>query len=110
MKLSNLPTGVTDWASLPASSQPGASGAATVRGRQLGDVQIRLVAYSAGYEADHWCHKGHILFVSAGSLAIEHRDGRRFELSAGMSYHVADDDPAPHRLTSEVGASAFIVD
>ncbi len=73
MKLSNLPTGVTDWANLPASSLPGASGTATVRGRQLGDVQIRLVAYSAGYEADHWCHKGHILFVGAGSLAIEHR-------------------------------------
>lgn len=110
MKLSELPTGLTDWSGLSASSRPGARGTATVRGRQLGDVQIRLVAYSANYEADHWCHKGHILFVVSGSVAIEHRDGRRYEVSAGMSYHVADDDGAPHRVTSDGGASVFIVD
>lgn len=110
MKLSNLPTGLTDWPSASTSSHPGASGAATVRARQLGDVQIRLVAYSAGYAADHWCHKGHILFVVAGSIAIEHADGRLYEAAAGMSYHVPDDDSAPHRLTSDEGASVFIVD
>ena len=110
MKLSDIPTGLTDWSSLSASSQIGANGAAAVRGRQLGDVQIRLVAYSAHYEADHWCHKGHILFVVSGSVAIEHSDGRRYEISTGMSYHVADDDGAPHRLISNSGASVFIVD
>ena len=110
MKLRDVPTGLTDWQSLSASSQPGASGTATVRGRQLGDVQIRLVAYSAGYEADHWCHKGHILFVAAGSVTIEHQDGRRYALPEGVSYHVADDERAPHRLTSDGGASVFIVD
>ncbi len=110
MKLSDIPTGLTDWSSLSASSQPGARGAATVRGRQLGDVQIRLVAYSANYEADHWCHKGHILFVVSGSVAIEHSDGRRYALSGGMSYHVPDDEGTPHRLTSDAGASVFIVD
>lgn len=110
MKLSNLPTGLTDWPRTDASVLPGESGTATVRGRQLGDWQIRLVAYSPGYRADHWCDKGHILFVADGSVAIEHRDGRRFEVRAGMSYHVADEDRAPHRLTSESGASVFIVD
>lgn len=110
MKLNNVPTGLTDWQRLGAVSQAGASGTAAVRGRQLGDVQIRLVAYSAGYAADHWCHKGHILFVAAGSVTIEHSDGRRYDLKEGVSYHVADDEGAPHRVTSDGGASVFIVD
>jgi hypothetical protein len=110
MKLTDLPTGVEDWASLSTSSHPGATGTATVRSRQLGDMQLRLVTYSAGYAADHWCRKGHIVFVIAGKAVIEHEDGRRYELSAGMTYHVADDDRAPHRLTSRGGASMFIVD
>jgi asparagine synthetase B (glutamine-hydrolysing) len=48
--------------------------------------------------------------IGAMLRAIEHRDGRRYEVRAGMSYHVADEDRAPHRLTSESGASVFIVD
>ena len=110
MKLTGLPTGVTDWSSLSASSQPGAMGAATIRGRHIGDMQLRLVSYSAGYMADHWCHKGHIVVVIAGAAMIEHEDGRRYELSAGMAYHVSDDEQAPHRLTSREGASVFILD
>jgi len=110
MKLSELPTGLIDWSNAPASSHSGASGTAAVRARQLGDIQIRLVAYSAGYAADHWCHKGHILFVVSGSVTIEHADGRRYEAAAGTSYHVPDDDSAPHRLNTDEGASVFIVD
>jgi hypothetical protein len=110
MNLTDLPTGVTDWSTLNASSQPGATGTVTIRGRTVGDVQLRLVSYSAGYAADHRCHKGHIVFLLAGSATIEHEDGRRYELSAGMAYHVADNERAPHRVTSREGASVFIVD
>jgi hypothetical protein len=110
MKLTNLPTGVTDWASLGASSAPGASGIATILSQQFADIQLRHVTYSAGYAADHWCHKGHIVFVIAGAAVIEHQDGRRYELSAGMTYHVPDDERAPHRVTSRDGASMFILD
>ena len=110
MKLTDLPTGVTDWSTLDASSQRGETGSATIKSRQLGDLQLRLVSYSAGYLADHWCHKGHIVFVIAGSAIIEHEDGRCYELSAGMAYHVSDNERAPHRLTSHEGASVFILD
>jgi hypothetical protein len=110
MKLTDLPTGVTDWSTLDESSLPGATGKVTIRGRQVGDLKLRLVSYSAGYTADHWCHKGHIVFLIAGSATIEHEDGRRYELSAGMAYHVADDERAPHRLSSRDGASVFILD
>jgi hypothetical protein len=73
-------------------------------------MQLRLVSYSAGYQADHWCHKGHVIFVLAGATSIERQDGRRFELSAEMTYQVTDDDAAPHRPTSLGGATVFIVD
>jgi hypothetical protein len=110
MKLTDIPTGVTDGSALDASLQRGASGAATIRGRQIGDLQLRFVSYSPGYAADHWCHKGHVVLMIAGSATIEHEDGRRYELSAGMAYHVADNEQAPHRLSSREGASVFILD
>jgi len=110
MKLTDLPTGLTDWSTLDMSVQAGATGVATIRGRHIGDLQLRLVSYSAGYAADHWCRKGHVVLMIAGSATIEHEDGRRYELSAGMAYHVADNEHAPHRLTSREGASVFILD
>jgi hypothetical protein len=110
MKLSGLPTGVTDWSTLETSSQPGASGTAVIRAREAGDMRLRLVAYSAGYMADHWCHKGHVVLVIAGDITIAHEDGRSFELSAGMAYHVSDNEGSPHRVASREGASVFIVD
>lgn len=109
MKLANLPTGVTDWTQLSASTHPGESGSATARVRQFPEIQLRLVDYNAEYVADHWCPKGHIVFVVAGDVTIEHQGGPTYQLTAGMSYHTADDGP-PHRLRSESGATLFIVD
>jgi hypothetical protein len=110
MKLQNLTAGVTDWSRIPAQTQSGASGTTTARACSLGEIQIRLVEYSAGYVADHWCSKGHIVYVVAGQLVIEHQDGNRHSLAAGMSYHVADDEGPPHRVLSDGGATLFIVD
>ena len=70
-----------------------------------------MVEYAPGYLADHWCSKGHILYVVSGELAIEHRDGQAaHRLSAGMSWHVADDEGTPHRVRSPTGATIFILD
>jgi hypothetical protein len=110
MNLSGLTVGITDWSELPASVHPGELGAATMRMRQFDDIQLRLVAYSANYVADHWCHKGHIVFVVAGQLVIEHERGAKYTLTPGISYHVADNDGPPHRVLSESGATIFIVD
>ncbi|MEG0996589.1 MAG: DHCW motif cupin fold protein, partial [Clostridia bacterium] len=55
----------------------------------LGDqatVRVRMVEYTAGYLADHWCVKGHILLCLEGELHTELEDGRRFVLRPGMSY------------------------
>jgi hypothetical protein len=110
MKLADLPRGVIDWANVPAATYGGETGAAAQRARQFGDTQLRLVEYGPGYLADHWCDKGHVIFVVAGALAIEHRDGRRYELTAGMTWHVADDGAPAHRVVCARGATVFIVD
>ena len=110
MNLDNTPVGITDWSKVPASVHPGEKGNATMRVRQVGDIQLRLVDYSPQYVADHWCHKGHIVFVVAGRLVIEHQHGFKYDLTPGKSYHVADGDGPPHRVLSEDGATIFIVD
>lgn len=76
MKLVNMPEAVADWSRIPATTIPGASGTAHMRAHQIRDVRLRLVEYSAGYLADHWCLRGHIIYVHAGVLAIEHQDGK----------------------------------
>jgi len=70
---------------------------------------VRMLEYSPGYRADHWCVKGHILFCIQGELHTELADGRTFTLKPGMSYQVAD-NAEPHRSRSETGATLFVVD
>ena len=60
---------------------PGETGTARWRTRQFGDIRVRVVEYSPGYLADHWCSKGHILFVLDGVLHTELEDGRRVTLT-----------------------------
>jgi quercetin dioxygenase-like cupin family protein len=68
-----------------------------------------MVEYTAGYKADHWCSKGHILLCVEGQLETELQDGRRITLRPGMSYQVADGMEA-HRSSTASGAKLFIVD
>lgn len=68
-----------------------------------------MVEYSAGYLADHWCSKGHVLLCLEGQLETELADGRRFSLTPGISYQVADNAEA-HRSSTASGAKLFIVD
>ena len=109
MKMSDIPFGVTDWSAVEATEHPGDTGMAYWRTRQFGDLRVRRVEYTPGYLADHWCSKGHILLCLAGELETELEDGRRFVLTPGMSYQVAD-GAEPHRSRTAVGATLFIVD
>ena len=109
MLIENLPFGTVDWAAVPRQRHPGATGVATWRVQQFGPVRVRMVEYSPGYLADHWCQKGHFLLVLRGELETELLDGRRFILPAGMSYQVADGAEA-HRSATTKGAELFIVD
>jgi quercetin dioxygenase-like cupin family protein len=109
MHMTDIPFGITDWDSIPATLHPGITGQATWRTGQFGAIRVRQVQYSPGYLADHWCSKGHILLVLEGTLQTELDDGRTFTLTPGMSYQVADHAEA-HRSSTEAGARLFIVD
>jgi hypothetical protein len=110
MNLSGLPCGKIDWSEIPATTHAGETGSATERARVFGDIRLRVIEYSPGYLADHWCDKGHILLITAGALAIEHRDGSRYDLAAGGTWHVADHGAPAHRVVCDRGATVFIVD
>ena len=109
MNMSDIPFGTTDWADVPATEHQGETGTATWRTRQFGTIRVRMVEYSPGYLADHWCQKGHILLCLDGRLDTELADGRVFTLTPGTSYQVAD-GAEPHRSSTAVGAKLFVVD
>jgi quercetin dioxygenase-like cupin family protein len=109
MHIENVPFGVTDWAQVPRTEHAGETGVAWWRTLEIGNIRVRMVEYSAGYIADHWCSRGHVLLVLEGELVTELEDGSTHVLRAGESYQVAD-RTAPHRSRTKGGVKLFIVD
>jgi quercetin dioxygenase-like cupin family protein len=109
MQLSGFDFTVTDWSGVAAERHPGEAGEALWRTRNFGDIRVRMVEYTPGYAADHWCQKGHVLLVLQGQLTTTLDDGEVVVLTEGQSYQVADDSRA-HRSSTESGALLFIVD
>ncbi|HNX32261.1 MAG TPA: DHCW motif cupin fold protein [Holophaga sp.] len=109
MQMTDIPFGTTDWTSIAPTEHKGETGMALWRTCQFGGLRVRMVDYSPGYKADHWCAKGHILLCLDGELHTELQDGRIFVLRPGMSYQVAD-GAEPHRSFTTTGARLFIVD
>lgn len=109
MHIAHIPFGTTDWAGVKSERKPGETGWADWKVQKFGEIRVRLLEYSPGYKADHWCVKGHILFCLEGELVTELEDGRIFVLRPGMSYQVAD-NAEPHRSSTEKGAKLFVVD
>jgi hypothetical protein len=110
MKIPDLPFTAIDWAAVPSVDYPGETGTATWRTMTAGDVRVRMVEYSPGYTADHWCARGHVILIVDGEMTAELQDGRRFVLTAGMGYMASDDATNPHRSHTERGCRLFIVD
>ncbi|WP_426700371.1 DHCW motif cupin fold protein [Rhodanobacter sp. Col0626] len=109
VQMSGIPFGTTDWSLIEPTEHKGESGVAYWRTQHFGSIRVRMVEYTPGYVADHWCSKGHILFCLEGELHTELDDGRTFTLKPGMSYQVAD-NAEPHRSCTEAGAKLWIVD
>ena len=110
MKLPASRFTVTDWTQVAGTSYPGETGEALWRTLDIGDLRLRIVEYSPGYLADHWCDRGHVLYVGEGELDTELRDGPTFKLVPGMSFQVSDLGDAAHRASTTRGAKVFIVD
>jgi len=109
MDMKNIPFGTTYWSQIAPTEHRGEKGMATWRTQQFDSIRVRMVEYSPGYVADHWCKKGHILLCLEGELHTELADGRQFILTPGVSYQVADEAEA-HRSSTKSGAKLFIVD
>ncbi|MDN0118910.1 DHCW motif cupin fold protein [Yersinia frederiksenii] len=109
MNIVDIPFGITDWSAVDKTEHRGEQGVAHWQTKIFGNIRVRMVEYSAGYIADHWCSKGHILLCLEGELSTQLDDDRVFVLKAGMSYQVADHAEA-HRSSTTSGARLFIVD
>ncbi|WP_431824991.1 DHCW motif cupin fold protein [Burkholderia sp. F1] len=113
MKMDAFPFSTVDWANVEKTEHRGETGTAYWRTRYFGkepdQVRVRMVEYTPGYLADHWCRKGHVLFCIEGELETTLEDGRKFVLTPGTSYQVGD-NAEPHQSYTRTGAKLFIVD
>lgn len=98
-----------NWNNIEKKEYGGIKGKAIWQTFHYGNIRIRKVEYTPNYIADHWCYKGHILFILKGEMKTELYDGRVVFMMENMSYHVGDND-TPHRSSSDKGALLFIVD
>lgn len=109
MIIQDVPFCTIDWEAIVPTRHPGITGEALWRTFEQGNIRVRMVEYTPGYMADHWCSRGHVLLVLEGELVTELDDGREFILTPGTSYQVAE-DANPHRSHTKKGAKLFIVD
>ncbi len=98
-----------DWGVIDKVKHAGEKGFALRQTIMMGDIRIRMVEYSAGYIANHWCNKGHVIYCIKGKMKTELKGGRKMKLEKGMTYHVGDDSEA-HRSSTKKGCRLFIVD
>lgn len=109
MSTENIPYQTIDWNKIPKTAHKGDAGIASWQTLEFSGFRIRLVEYSPGYEADHWCEKGHIVYCLEGSFINERKDGKRSLLKPGMSYIVSD-SLSLHRSSTEEGVKLLIID
>lgn len=98
-----------DWSTIAPTTHPGTTGNALWQTLQLPGLRLRIVTYSPGYLADHWCQKGHIVHCLEGSFVSELDNGEQFVLAQGMTY-VVSDDMSSHRSSTESGVKLLIID
>lgn len=105
----NIPFQTIDWSKIPKTEHKGENGIAYWQTLQFDGLRIRIVEYSAGYVADHWCEKGHIVHCIEGEVTNQQKEGTISILTPGMSY-VVSDDLSSHRSVTENGVKLMIID
>lgn len=98
-----------DWTAIPKVEHRGTSGVAHWQTLQFEGLRVRIVEYSPGYEADHWCEKGHIVHCLEGEFTSEEKGKGCSHLTKGMTY-VVSDGQSSHRSTTKQGARLLIID
>jgi hypothetical protein len=105
----NIAFQTINWSSVPKTEHKGESGTSFWQTLEFGGLRVRIVEYSAGYLADHWCQKGHLVHCLEGDFVSELDNGELFHLTQGMSYIVTD-DLSSHRSIAQNGVKLLIVD
>jgi hypothetical protein len=109
MSNKNIPFQTINWSDIPKTEHKGETGTAYWQTIQFEGLRIRIVEYSKGYIADHWCQKGHIVHCLEGDFVSELKDGSNFILQKGMTY-VVSDELSSHRSVAENGVKLLIID
>ena len=109
MNKKNIPFQTIDWTNIHKTEHKGDTGIAYWQTIQFEGLRIRIVEYSKGYVADHWCSKGHIVHCLVGDFVSELNDGEKFILTKGMTY-VITDELSSHRSITENGVKLLIID
>ena len=105
----NIPFQTINWPAIEKTEHKGETGKSFWQTMLLDGLRLRIVEYSPGYLADHWCQKGHIVYCLEGEFISELQNGDKISLSAGMSY-VVSDDLSSHRSISANGVKLLIID
>jgi len=109
MENKNIPFQTIDWENISRTEHSGTTGKAYWKTMQFDGLRVRHVEYSKGYEADHWCEKGHIVYCIKGEVTNELKNGTSSVLKAGMSYIVSD-MLSSHRSITKNGVQLLIID
>jgi hypothetical protein len=105
----NIPFQTIDWTAIPKTEHKGESGTAYWQTMQFPGLRIRMVEYTKGYLADHWCEKGHVVHCLEGEFVSELQNGDTFTLKKGMTY-VVSDELSSHRSHTNNGVKLMIID
>jgi quercetin dioxygenase-like cupin family protein len=104
-----IPFQTIDWSLIPKTEFKGETGVSFWQTLQFEGLRVRIVEYSKGYLADHWCQKGHIVHCLEGEFVSELENGEKYILKQGMSYIVSD-EVSSHRSVTKEGVKLMIID
>ena len=107
--MTKIPFQTIDWTSVEIEEIKGESGTATSQTMEYDGLGLRLVEFAKGYQADHWCKKGHIVHCMEGEFDTELERGETVKLIKGMTFIVSD-NLSSHRSFSATGVKLLIID
>jgi len=110
MNITDVPYTKIDWDEVPITKHSGENGYAYWRTFETGNIRIRLVEYSPGYRADHWCCRGHVIHLLDGEAICELKHGSEIQLKKGMTCCYSDNQENPYKLFTKNGAFLLIID
>lgn len=107
--MSQIPFQTINWSVIEKTEHKGETGKSYWQTVQFPGLRIRLVEYSNGYLADHWCQKGHVVHCLEREFVSELKSGELVKLEKGGTY-VVSDELSSHRSVTENGVKLLLVD